>query len=99
MTGFSRFATDTPNSSIMSEHLVLDPAIRNWCLFPLMIVMILVTVFKHYVTALLQSDKPAEPEELKLKSVSYAHKVSSNISRIVLTRTARIPLSCTSGTR
>jgi ER membrane protein complex subunit 3 len=51
----------------MGEHLVLDPAIRNWCLFPLMIVMILVSVLKHYINVLLQSEKPADVEDLRLK--------------------------------
>jgi hypothetical protein len=55
------------SSSTMGEHLVLDPAIRNWCLFPLMIVMILVSVLKHYINVLLQSDKPADVEDLRLK--------------------------------
>eukprot|EP00752_Nemacystus_decipiens_P017082 g15299.t1 len=46
------------------EHLVLDPAIRNWVVFPLMLMVILVGVLRHYITALLKAEKPLEKEEL-----------------------------------
>lgn len=49
-------------------HLVLDPAIRDWVVFPLMLMVILVGVLRHQITALLKSDnKPLDKEELSHK--------------------------------
>ncbi|KAJ7591188.1 integral membrane protein DUF106-domain-containing protein [Mycena floridula] len=39
----------------MSESLYLDPQIRDWVLFPITLVMILVGILRHYVVILLQS--------------------------------------------
>ncbi|KAG5182499.1 integral membrane protein DUF106-domain-containing protein [Tribonema minus] len=52
---------------MVHQHLTLDPAIRNWCLFPLMVVMILASVLRHYVPMLFQSDKPADADDQKLR--------------------------------
>lgn len=49
------------------EHLVLDPSIRDWVVFPLMLMVILVGVLRHNITALLKSEKPLEKEELSYK--------------------------------
>lgn len=49
------------------EHLVLDPAIRDWVVFPLMLMVILVGVLRHNITALLRSEKPLDKEELGYK--------------------------------
>mmetsp|Transcript_4783 Transcript_4783/g.7239 ORF Transcript_4783/g.7239 Transcript_4783/m.7239 type:complete len:273 (-) Transcript_4783:99-917(-) len=51
----------------MVQQLTLDPSIRNWCLFPLMVVMILVSILKHYVTSLLKGNKPNDPEDVRLR--------------------------------
>ncbi|KIK99270.1 hypothetical protein PAXRUDRAFT_822966 [Paxillus rubicundulus Ve08.2h10] len=42
-------------SSQVHMSLYLDPQIRDWVLFPITLVMILVGVFRHYVVILLQS--------------------------------------------
>ncbi|KAF8842243.1 transmembrane protein [Paxillus ammoniavirescens] len=42
-------------SSQVPMSLYLDPQIRDWVLFPITLVMILVGVFRHYVVVLLQS--------------------------------------------
>ena len=49
------------------EHLVLDPAIRDWVVFPLMLMVILVGVLRHNITALLKSEKPLDKNELSYK--------------------------------
>lgn len=50
------------------EHLVLDSAIRDWVVFPLMVMVILVGVLRHEITALIKSDdKPLDKEELSHK--------------------------------
>ncbi|KAF8318224.1 transmembrane protein [Clavulina sp. PMI_390] len=43
------------------ESLYLDPQIRNWVLFPITIVMILVGVLRHYVTLLLNAPPKKQP--------------------------------------
>lgn len=48
------------------EHLVLDPAIRDWVVFPLMVMVILVGVLRH-ITLLLKAEKPLDKEELSHK--------------------------------
>lgn len=52
------------------EHLVLDSAIRDWVVFPLMVMVILVGVLRHEITALIKSDdKPLDKEELSHKQL------------------------------
>lgn len=43
------------------ESLYLDPAIRDWVLFPITLVMILVGLLRHYVTALLNTAPKKQP--------------------------------------
>ncbi|KZP00054.1 transmembrane protein [Calocera viscosa TUFC12733] len=45
------------------ESLYLDPAIRDWVLFPITLVMILVGVLRHYVTQLLNSSPKPQPRK------------------------------------
>lgn len=49
------------------DHLVLDPAIRDWVVFPLMLMVILVGVLRHNITALLKADKALDKEEVSHK--------------------------------
>jgi hypothetical protein len=49
--------------------LTLDPAIRDWCLLPMMGMVVMVALLRQHITALLKSDKPAEKEELKNKGL------------------------------
>jgi hypothetical protein len=46
-----------------SQSLFLDPALRDWVLLPIFVVMIMVGILRHYATLLLQS--PPKPEGLK----------------------------------
>ncbi|KAJ7179874.1 transmembrane protein [Mycena crocata] len=48
-----------------SASLYLDPQIRDWVLFPITLVMILVGILRHYVVILLQSS----PKKLPLEAV------------------------------
>jgi ER membrane protein complex subunit 3 len=49
--------------SSSTQSLFLDPALRDWVLIPIFIVMIMVGILRHYATLLLQS--PPRPEPLK----------------------------------
>jgi hypothetical protein len=46
-----------------TQSLFLDPALRDWVLLPIFIVMIMVGILRHYATLLLQS--PPKSESLK----------------------------------
>ncbi|MES1913302.1 MAG: hypothetical protein MHM6MM_005500 [Cercozoa sp. M6MM] len=46
-------------------QLVLDPAIKTWVLFPVMLVVLCVGLLRHYVSQLLKS-KPAAPSRKKM---------------------------------
>ena len=46
----------------MQQTLELDPAIRNWVILPLTIVIMLVGVCRHYVSLLIKSEEKAELE-------------------------------------
>lgn len=48
-----------------TQSLFLDPALRDWVLLPIFVVMIMVGILRHYATLLLQSTPKAEP----LKSI------------------------------
>ncbi|KAJ1936998.1 hypothetical protein FBU59_004885 [Linderina macrospora] len=45
----------------MEQTMFLDPAIRDWVLFPITIIMVLVGVFRHQLTILMTGDPP-KPE-------------------------------------
>lgn len=63
----------------MTEHLILDPAIRDWCLFPLMAVIILITILRTELTALLQSPKAVVIEEHQQKQrLQRAQRLRTN---------------------
>lgn len=38
------------------QDLVLDAAIRNWVLIPIVVITLLVTVARHYLMIMMQSD-------------------------------------------
>ncbi|KAG8956640.1 ER membrane complex subunit 3 [Tulasnella sp. 424] len=44
-----------------NQNLYLDPQIRNWVLFPITLVMILVGLLRHYATLLLTSPPKKQP--------------------------------------
>ncbi|CAO3632209.1 unnamed protein product [Mucor hiemalis] len=48
-----------------SQRIILNPAIRNWVLFPIMVVMVLVGVLRHHITVLITG----APKTPQLKSI------------------------------
>ncbi|KAG2210480.1 hypothetical protein INT47_002422 [Mucor saturninus] len=48
-----------------SQRMILDPAIRDWVLIPIMIVMVLVGVLRHHITMLITS----APKTPQLKAI------------------------------
>ncbi|KAI7872642.1 integral membrane protein DUF106-domain-containing protein [Spinellus fusiger] len=48
-----------------TQQMILDPAIRNWVLIPIMVVMVLVGVLRHYITLLITS----APKTPQLKAI------------------------------
>jgi len=48
----------------MAHDLMLDPSIRNWVLFPIILVMTLVQVNRSWVQVLLKSEKPPEQDHV-----------------------------------
>jgi ER membrane protein complex subunit 3 len=55
----------------MNHDIQLDPAIRDWVLIPIMIVMVLIGVLRHYITLLMQS-----PAKANLKAVREAYLIN-----------------------
>lgn len=50
----------------MEHDLLLDPQIRDWVFLPLIVIMFLIGILRHNVTALLKSEpKPGDKEHLK----------------------------------
>ncbi|KAJ2791119.1 hypothetical protein H4R20_006905 [Coemansia guatemalensis] len=45
----------------IDQEMFLDPEIRNWVLFPITVIMVLVGVFRHQITILMTGDPP-KPE-------------------------------------
>lgn len=57
----------------MSQNILLDPAIRDWVLFPLMIIMIFVGMLRHYATLLMKSTPKTKLTSANdAKPVAYA---------------------------
>ena len=48
-----------------TQPLFLDPALRDWVLLPIFVVMIMVGILRHYATILLQST----PKHESLKAI------------------------------
>lgn len=55
----------------MTSTILLDPDIRNWVLFPIFIIVLLVGVLRHYVSILMQNPK----------NESLSDKCNSNITQ------------------
>ena len=53
----------------MGEHeLLLDPAIRNWVLIPIVIIMFLMGLLRNNVTKMLRKDTPPKREQIKINN-------------------------------
>lgn len=65
------------------ELLVLDPRIRDWVLLPLVAVMFLVAIFRHYVTKLLRSER--KPDMRAIRDgylMHFHHNLQTNSSTL-----------------
>lgn len=59
--------------------LVLDPQIRDWVVLPMVLIMVLMGLTRHYVTQLLESDKPLDVAEVRRKqTVMRANRLRMN---------------------
>ena len=47
------------------HDLVLDPAIRNWVLLPIVLIMILVTISRSWVQVILKGESNSKPAVVK----------------------------------
>ena len=54
----------------MTEFLVLDPWIRNWVVLPMVFMLILVGVGRHYVQQIIQSEDQSDIEVVKNKNTA-----------------------------
>ncbi|KAK9454189.1 integral membrane protein DUF106-domain-containing protein [Dipodascopsis uninucleata] len=59
-----------------TPDLVLDPSLRDWVLFPILLVMILVGVLRHYVTILLQSP-PKQKDVLAIREQQVLNRAAN----------------------
>jgi len=59
--------------------IVLDPAIRNWVLIPIMVIMVLVGIFRHFVTSLLGAGKKINTQ-VNLKDTREQNALSRSIN-------------------
>jgi hypothetical protein len=72
-----------------SQSMHLDPAIRDWVLFPIMVVMILVGVLRHLASSLLQSRPKTTIKGIResyVASVELSGRVSHKRDRCALGR-------------
>lgn len=53
--------------------IILDPSIRDWVVLPMVLVMVLIGLTRHYVSLLLKSEKPVDVNELKNRYVSLLY--------------------------
>ena len=44
------------NSAVFDSHLLLDPAIRNWVVLPMLLLLLLVGIGRHYVQVLIKTE-------------------------------------------
>lgn len=68
----------------MIPDLVLDPKLREWVLFPILLVMILVGVLRHYLTILLQSSPKIESAKKMRQQqfLSYSQSLRNSAGNI-----------------
>ena len=60
-----------------TQSLFLDPALRDWVLLPIFIVMIMVGILRHYATLLLQSTPKSETlKSIREQSTPYTPLVA-----------------------
>ncbi|CAM9571547.1 unnamed protein product [Chrysoparadoxa australica] len=53
----------------MTDHLTLDPAIRDWVVLPLMIMAGLITFIRHFLTIATKQDQVVDVDEREMKQL------------------------------
>lgn len=67
----------------MSSELMLDPAIRDWVLIPIVIIMFLMGILRNNVTKMLRKDTPPKPNQVKLNNqLMRARRLRANAAYI-----------------
>ena len=59
--------------------MILDPSIRDWVVLPMVAVMVLVGLTRHYAQLLLKSTKPMDLTQLKqMQTLKRAQRIRIN---------------------
>eukprot|EP01041_Mallomonas_annulata_P008512 gene8512-17551_t len=67
----------------MYDHLVLDPAIRDWVVLPMVLILIFVGMGRHYVQMLIKTDPPMDLKDIRLRQTAFrAQRLRQNGSYI-----------------
>ena len=61
-----------------AHEIILDPAIRNWVLLPIFLVMFLQGVLRQYVSVLLKDDKKTQLDAISKKSALRTQPVGEH---------------------
>jgi len=73
------------DEAFSSRNLVLDTRIRDWVLIPIVVVMFLVAIVRHYITKLINTDKKPDIATIKSRStLTRARRFRANGSHIPL---------------
>jgi ER membrane protein complex subunit 3 len=54
----------------MDQHLVLDPAIRDWVVLPMFFITLFVGIGRHYISQIIQSSEPADADQIRYKQTA-----------------------------
>lgn len=52
-----------------AEDIILDPSIRDWVVLPMVLVMVLIGLLRHYIQTLLKSKKPMDLTQVQQMSL------------------------------
>lgn len=63
------------SGSASGGELVLDPAIRDWVVLPMVLMLVLVGLGRHYVQQLIKGDEKVDPEAVANKQLVLRAKV------------------------
>ena len=56
------------SSAVFDSHLLLDPAIRNWVVLPMLLLLLLVGIGRHYVQVLIKTETKSINKNLLMTS-------------------------------
>jgi predicted Abi (CAAX) family protease len=76
----------------MPAELVLDPQIRDWVLIPIVVVMFLVGVLRHFATKLVKSEPKTDATQIEFRSVLLIF-LSIGMPELVIFSNRRKPIN------